>query len=185
MAGVSDHYETLGVDPTATLPEIRSAYHKLALKHHPDRNGGSKESEEIFRSISRAYSVLSDDRQRLIYDRERARPAPRPVYGGAYTAPAPQGHEGWTQGPKYEAVKNSYFYKASARRKARNEQRSQPHVFESLSSFEDLPGQGLEAPFDLTKPFKVVSNAPQLGVPVKIIDIFASLPGFEIFRKKE
>lgn len=63
---------------TATLSEIRSAYRKLALKLHPDHHPKDEKIAKKFEAVCRAYAVLSDDRQRANYDRERARPAPRP-----------------------------------------------------------------------------------------------------------
>jgi molecular chaperone DnaJ len=64
-----DYYEVLGVARTATDVEIKSAYRKLAMQHHPDRNGGSEESMAIFKEVSEAYTVLSDDQKRAAYDR--------------------------------------------------------------------------------------------------------------------
>lgn len=52
-----DWYLVLGVEPEADLSQIRKAYHKLALQHHPDRNKGSKESEALFREAAKAYAV--------------------------------------------------------------------------------------------------------------------------------
>ena len=63
-----DYYELLGVDRKASADEIRSAYRKLALKYHPDRNPGDKEAERKFKEISEAYDVLSDDKKRPLYD---------------------------------------------------------------------------------------------------------------------
>lgn len=64
-----DYYEMLGVSRTSDKETIKKAYKKLALKYHPDRNLGNKEAEEKFKLISEAYSVLSDDQKRQIYDR--------------------------------------------------------------------------------------------------------------------
>jgi len=64
-----DYYEILGVDKNATKEDIKKAYKKLALKYHPDRNKGEKESEEKFKEVGEAYSVLSDDNKRAKYDR--------------------------------------------------------------------------------------------------------------------
>lgn len=61
-------YDTLGVAKNATPDAIRSAYRKLARKHHPDVNPGNKASEEKFKAISAAYDVLSDDKKRKAYD---------------------------------------------------------------------------------------------------------------------
>ncbi len=65
-----DYYEVLGVARTATEDEIKKAYRKLALKHHPDRNPDDrKRSEERFREVSEAYQVLCDAERRGLYDR--------------------------------------------------------------------------------------------------------------------
>jgi molecular chaperone DnaJ len=64
-----DYYEVLGVERTIDAAGLKSAYRKLAMQHHPDRNGGSDESMAIFKEISEAYTVLSDDQKRAAYDR--------------------------------------------------------------------------------------------------------------------
>lgn len=61
-------YETLGVKRDATSDAIRSAYRKLARKHHPDVNPGDQKAEDAFKKISAAYEVLSDDKKRAAYD---------------------------------------------------------------------------------------------------------------------
>lgn len=70
MATQLDYYEVLGVERGASSEQIKSAYRKLALKYHPDRNPENKhEAEERFRQATEAYSVLSDAQKRQIYDR--------------------------------------------------------------------------------------------------------------------
>jgi len=68
MAAAKDYYQILGVSRTATEREIKSAYRKLARKHHPDVNRGDKVSEERFKEVSEAYEVLSDADKRKKYD---------------------------------------------------------------------------------------------------------------------
>jgi molecular chaperone DnaJ len=64
-----DYYEVLGVSRTASDQEIKSAYRKLALKYHPDRNPGDKVAEENFKESAEAYAVLADTDKRHMYDR--------------------------------------------------------------------------------------------------------------------
>ena len=64
-----DYYEILGVERTASDKEIKAAYRKLALLHHPDKNPGDKGAEEIFKEAAEAYAVLSDPEKRARYDR--------------------------------------------------------------------------------------------------------------------
>jgi molecular chaperone DnaJ len=63
-----DHYEVLGVSKTAAPDVIKKAFHKLALKYHPDKNPGDKKAEEAFKEINEAYQVLSDPDKRKQYD---------------------------------------------------------------------------------------------------------------------
>jgi molecular chaperone DnaJ len=69
LNGKRDYYEILGVSRTSTDQEIKSAYRKLALQFHPDRNPGNQEAEERFKEAAEAYSVLSDAQKRANYDR--------------------------------------------------------------------------------------------------------------------
>jgi molecular chaperone DnaJ len=63
-----DFYSTLGVSRSATPEEIKKAYRKLAMQHHPDKNPGDKKSEDKFKELSEAYEVLSDVKKREMYD---------------------------------------------------------------------------------------------------------------------
>jgi len=63
-----DYYKILGVSKTASAEEIKKAYRKLALVYHPDRNPDNKQSEEKFKEIAEAYSVLSDTEKRRKFD---------------------------------------------------------------------------------------------------------------------
>jgi molecular chaperone DnaJ len=68
MSTKRDYYEILGVTRTASDQEIKSAYRKLAIKFHPDKNPGNTEAEEQFKECAEAYSVLADAEQRRRYD---------------------------------------------------------------------------------------------------------------------
>jgi DnaJ-class molecular chaperone len=100
-----DYYSVLGVPRTASDKDIKTAYRKLARKHHPDVNPGDKKSESLFKEIGEAYSVLSDPDKRTKYDRwghdwekiEQAQAAGRSRYSWSRTgtgAPAGNGAPG-------------------------------------------------------------------------------------------
>ena len=63
-----DYYKILGVERKAKADDIRSAYRKLAMKYHPDKNPGDKKAEDAFKDINEAYQVLSDEQKRAKYD---------------------------------------------------------------------------------------------------------------------
>jgi molecular chaperone DnaJ len=64
-----DYYEVLGVSRTCTEVELKAAFRKLAMQHHPDRNPGDKDCEHKFKEINEAYDVLKDGDKRAAYDR--------------------------------------------------------------------------------------------------------------------
>jgi len=64
-----DYYDVLGVARTASDSDLKSAYRKLAMKHHPDRNPGDKAAEEKFKEAAEAYAILADGEKRSLYDR--------------------------------------------------------------------------------------------------------------------
>ena len=64
-----DYYEVLGVDKSSDVKQIKKAYKRLAMKHHPDRNVDNKEAAETkFKEIQKAYAILSDEQKRQAYD---------------------------------------------------------------------------------------------------------------------
>lgn len=75
---MEDYYKVLGVSKTATSDELKKAYRKLALEHHPDRGGDDKE----FKKINEAYQVLSDPQKRARYDQFGSAGASGPSAGG-------------------------------------------------------------------------------------------------------
>ncbi len=74
MADKKNYYEILGVDKKATPDEIKSAYRKLAMKYHPDRNQGDPAAAEKFKEINEANETLSDEQKRAAYDYELEHP---------------------------------------------------------------------------------------------------------------
>ena len=70
-----DYYDTLGVPKNASDEDIKKAYRKQAMKHHPDRNQGDsgKVSEEKFKEAKEAYEMLSDENKRAAYDQSAMR----------------------------------------------------------------------------------------------------------------
>src|SRR5512138_684035 len=69
-AAKRDYYDVLGVPKNASEDDIKKAYRKLAMKHHPDRNQGddAKKAEEKFKEAKEAYEMLSDPQKRAAYD---------------------------------------------------------------------------------------------------------------------
>ncbi len=69
MSQKRDYYEVLGVSRDSLPDDLRRAYKREALKHHPDRNPGNANAEQLFKEVNEAYQVLSDEQKRGVYDR--------------------------------------------------------------------------------------------------------------------
>src|SRR3990172_72731 len=104
MATKRDYYDILGVSKTASAAELKSAYRKLALEWHPDRNK-SAEAESKFKEINEAYQVLSDPKKKTTYD-QFGHAAFDPASGGMGGNPFTGAASG-RQGPF------SYYYSSS------------------------------------------------------------------------
>ena len=101
-----DYYKILGVSKTASAQEIKSAYRKLALQYHPDKNKGNKASEEKFKEVTKAYEVLGDEQKRQTYDQfgaaafeQGAGGGPGGPFGGGFGGNPFGGGFGGQQGP--------------------------------------------------------------------------------------
>ncbi|MEJ2539677.1 MAG: molecular chaperone DnaJ [Gemmatimonadota bacterium] len=84
---MADYYSLLEVSRDASPEEIKKAYRRLALRHHPDRNQGSKDAEARFKEITEAYEVLRDSNKRAVYDRygkEGLKGQPGGGFGGGF-----------------------------------------------------------------------------------------------------
>lgn len=108
-----DYYEVLGVERTVTEVELKKAYRRLAMKHHPDRNPGDKAAEEKFKEANEAYEVLSDPSKRSAYDQ----------YGHAGVDPQMGGGGGGFGGANFSDIFGdvfSDFFGGGGGRSARN-----------------------------------------------------------------
>jgi curved DNA-binding protein len=83
MAAFKDYYQILGVPRSASQKEIKSAFRKLAAKHHPDRNLDDAGAEDRFKEVNEAYTVLSDQEKRRFYDRYGSADGPPPFAPGS------------------------------------------------------------------------------------------------------
>lgn len=103
MAEKKNYYEILGVDKNATPEQIKSAYRKLAMKYHPDRNQGDEEAAEKFKEVNEANETLSDQQKRAAYDYELEHPG----MGGFGGFGGGSGFEGFGGG--FEDIFSSIF----------------------------------------------------------------------------
>src|SRR5437879_12033561 len=92
--GKRDYYDVLGVQRGASDQEIKSAYRKLALQFHPDRNPDNPDAEEKFKEATEAYAILADSEKRGMYDRFGHAGVGGGGAGGGFDASVVQGFSG-------------------------------------------------------------------------------------------
>lgn len=128
-----DYYEILGVERGADDQTIKSAYRKLALKYHPDRNPNNTEAEEKFKEAAEAYSVLSDSQKRVAYDRYGHQGVQSAAGAGGFDPNAFQG---------FEDILGDFFgfgdIFGGNRQKRNRAQRGEDLRFDLEISFEDM-----------------------------------------------
>ena len=110
MSSKRDYYETLGVSKGASKDDLKKAYRKLAVKHHPDKNPGDKAAEQKFKDISEAYGILSDDQKRAAYD--QLGHSAFQSGGGGRRQPSGQGFggfEGFEASGSFSDIFNEFF----------------------------------------------------------------------------
>lgn len=100
-----DYYELLGVGRAASADDIKKAFRKLAMKHHPDRNQGDKDAEKKFKDINHAYDILKDPEKRAAYDRY----GPAAFEGGAGPGGPFQGGQGFDFGSVFGDIFEEMF----------------------------------------------------------------------------
>jgi molecular chaperone DnaJ len=118
-----DYYELLGVSRTASADDIKKAFRKLAMQHHPDRNPGDKEAERKFKDVNHAYDILKDAEKRAAYDRYG--PA---AFEGGMGPGGPGGPFGGAQGFDFGSVFGDIFeemFGAGGQRRGRADTRGQ------------------------------------------------------------
>ncbi len=122
MASNQDLYEILGVSKSASSDELKKAYRKLAMRHHPDKNPGDKKAEEKFKNISHAYDILSDEQKRAAYDRF----GHAAFQGGGGGAGGFQGAEGFDFSSSFADIFEDLFGMGGGARARGGQQQSSP-----------------------------------------------------------
>ena len=136
-----DYYSLLGVARNATDAEIKSAYRKLAMKYHPDRNPGNKEAEEKFKKIGAAYEALSDEKKRRLYDQYGEAGvnagAAGGFGGGGFGGGVPPGFEGVDVNEVFGDLFENFFGGGGGRGGARRRSAGADLKYETAITLED------------------------------------------------
>ncbi len=143
-----DYYEILGVSRSATGSELKSAYRKLAVKYHPDRNPDDKNAEDKFKEISEAYEVLADPEKRNLYDTYGHEGLKSSGYSGF------EGFGGFGQAEDiFEQFEDLFgsFFGGSGRRSRRNRARKGADINHKISITLEEAQSGIKKDIEITK----------------------------------
>ncbi|MFZ7121047.1 MAG: molecular chaperone DnaJ [Eubacteriaceae bacterium] len=141
-----DYYEILGVDKNASTDQIKSAYRKLAMKYHPDRNPGDSKAEENFKEVNEAYEVLSDEAKKSQYDR----------FGHAGMGNGAGGFGGFSSGGGFEDIFSDIFDMFGGGGFSSSSRRTSPQKGANLKVGINLSFE--EAVFGIDKEIKINRN---------------------------
>jgi len=109
---VADYYQILGLDQHADSTQIRTAYKKLAMQYHPDRNPGNHQAEEIFKVVNEAYHILSDPLKKSRYDSRLTSQQTVPIYTEAYWREVQRKkYAQWQHAQKKRYVFDKHYFK--------------------------------------------------------------------------
>ena len=147
---MADYYRLLDVPKNASHDEIKSAYRKLAMKYHPDRNPGNKEAEEKFKEINEAYEVLSDDKKRQIYDQYGEEGLKGGAGAGGPFGGFGGGFGGAGMGDIFGDLFENVFAQGGGRSRQQRSHRGSDLKYETEISLEDAY-KGIKVPLDVER----------------------------------
>lgn len=144
----TDYYRLLDVPKNASPDEVKSAYRRMAMKYHPDRNPGNKEAEAKFKEINEAYEVLSDEKKRQIYDQYGAEGLKAGAGAGGFGGFG--GFGGGNMGDIFGDLFENVFSQGSGRSRQQRQRRGSDLKYETEISLEDA-FKGIKVPLDIER----------------------------------
>ncbi len=132
-----DYYDVLGVSKSASPSEIKSAFRKLAMKYHPDRNPGDESAATKFKEAKEAYEVLSDEQKKAAYDQFGHRGAESFMGGGFGGGGDAQGFQDFFNNNPFGDIFQDIFSSDRGRKKRKAEQRGSDLIYNMELNLED------------------------------------------------